>query len=209
MPLGDRADLLTPSRFAERVGVTTGEILKLHQRGIFLAAVHGGKGRGKQRLYTPEQVAECRQALRGVAQPRAAPAPKLFNQFADVTAEDAQKGFRALRAGKDLEDLVLEDGLHPDTVVALMEAWTKLCGTIFVSAEILKQISLLTLDGPLPITSEKDLLEVLTIASSENACSACKKQRRSVCKKCVAVAVLQARQEERERMPPPATPTQA
>jgi hypothetical protein len=197
-----RTDLLSQERFAEHVGVSAHEIYTLHQQGYFKAACAGGKGRGKQRLYTPEQVVLCRQFLKGRSGPSSrVPAPRgmPFSHFGDITAEDARKGFQALRAGKKLEDLVLDEGLHPDTVVSLTLAWSKLSGALFVSRETLDKISLLTLDGPLPIVTEADLLEVLTIASDDNLCTTCRKQKRSTCKKCLANAVFQGRQEEREK----------
>lgn len=187
---------MSASQFAERVGTSESSLYRLHQRGSFVAAIGGGKGRGRQRLYAPEQVAQCKQFLKGrVSQPR--PPGVLgsaFSHFGDITAEDARKGFQALRAGKKLEDLVLEEGLHPDTVVSLTHAWSRLTGSVFVSAATLAKIATLPLDGPVPIQSEEDLFEVLTIASRDTLCSVCKKHKKIACKNCVTDAVKQAHQ---------------
>jgi hypothetical protein len=182
----------------------------MHREEIFVAAVDGGRGRGKQRLYAPEQVEECRSVLAGRALPRAADLPiptptpvaakaKAAENFAKISATDAQIGFKALHEGKKLTAIVVEDGLHPDVVIALTHAWAKLTGGIFISGEMLQQISLLTLDGPLPIASEQDLYDVLVIASDDQTCTLCNKQKRALCKKCVSTALAQTRQEERER----------
>jgi hypothetical protein len=201
--LRGRTDLLSGTQFAARVGVSANEVSKLHRDGVFLAAIDGARGRGKQRLYTPEQIDDCRLVLKGRAQPRALPLmANPFNQFADISAEDAQVGFRALHAKKALTDIVLEDGIHPDVVMALTHAWAKLTGGIFVPGEMLEKISLLTLNGPLPIRSDQDLYEVLVIAAEDQACMICNKQKSAICKKCVSTTLSQMRQEERERIAP-------
>jgi hypothetical protein len=194
-----RTDLLSIQQFAHRVGVPASEVLRNHQEGYFLAAVGGGKGRGKQRLYAPEQVAEYKQMLK-------AREPQAVSHLLDkvpYSAEDAQRAFQALREGKTLAEIVLEKGIHPDVAMAIGQAWQRLTGAIFISGETLQKISGLALTGPLPVKNEDDLFEVLRIAADDTACTACKKSARTLCKKCVAQALLQARQEERDRLQPP------
>ncbi len=193
-----RTDLLTVTQFAHRVGVTASEVKEMHLKGYFLAAIEGGKGRGKMRLYAPEQVEMYREMKKVKVQEGEIPGTAVA-----FSGLQAQAGFMSLREGKRLEDIVLEHGFHPDVVVGISRAWARLKNSVFLSAETLDAIAQLPIDGPIPITKEKDVYEVLKLAAESSTCLTCRKGQRTTCRKCVgqiaSQACIQVRQEERER----------
>lgn len=203
--------LLTPVQFAFRVDTTVKDLLRLHTQGTFLAFEPGGIGRGKQRMYRESQVADFlrifgRRSTVDVSneeellklQERQSHVARLH--LIPFTGPQARTGFLALKEGKTFTDLVLEHGFHPDVARSIALSWAEMNESIFLSKATLDEIAKMSLDGPLPIKTEKDVLEVLTLASNEAQCRSCKKNQRAICcKRCVVQAIFEARQEEREK----------
>lgn len=201
--------LLTPNQFAHRVDSTVSELKRYHREGRFLAFQPGGDGRGKRRLYAPRQIEEFFQMFSRVVvkktdeevlrkQIQISETQRLHH--VPFTAEQSRIAFIAFDEGHSATYLVTQRDFHPDVARATFVAWSEMSERLVVRKEIVELINRLPLTGPIPMRSDSDLLEVLTIASSENACGACKKRPRCFCKMCVASVIKEARREEQERL---------
>lgn len=196
--VGAEVRLLTTRQFASAVGASVLEVVDKHRAGVFVASIIGGKGRGAKTLYSQDQVEawKARVALRDVSLTR--------NARQHFTGDEARQCFKAFAEGLDNAHCVTEFGIHPLTVEAIRASWASMKASLFVPADYLEKIQSLTLDGPLPIKTVDDLLEVLQIASQKNEpkpCVTCRRGERAVCRRCVAVAKVQA-----VAPPPPASP---
>lgn len=97
--------------------------------------------------------------------------------------------YRVFAEGRGNAACVAEFGIHPTTVQAIHASWAQIDAALYITAAALAKIQTLTLDGPLPIETEDDLIEVLTIAARGNEpklCALCSKGERSVCRRCAA-----------------------
>jgi hypothetical protein len=165
------------------VGAPIIEVIDKHRAGVFTAAIGGRRGRGAKTLYSQDQV----EAWRARASREDIALGKEARRH--FTGEEARKCFRLFLEGKGTAECVSEFGIHPLTVEAIYASWKQTKGELHVSAAALAKIQLLTLDGPLPITCESDLVEVLEIAARGNEpqpCGLCNKGERLACRRCVA-----------------------
>lgn len=203
--------MLTPPQFALRVDSSVRELHRLHSDGMFIAKEGGGVGRGKQRLYGEEQVAEF---LRAYTSSDVAAAEQIVlttqkkketvSRLHSVpfTGEQARIGFLAFDAGKNIRHLVVEEGFHPDTAGAIATSWAEVTDGFLVSKATLDTIHRFPLSGPVPIRNENDLIEVLRLSAEENSCTSCRKNIRHFCKSCVSKAIFETRMQEREKARP-------
>lgn len=174
MELNDEPSLLTRGQLAQKLGVSFQEV----NRRLRVGSLKPYLKRGKEPLFHTGQLEEQRMLSRK----RTAEPGK--EAVVDFTGKDAATVFKALREGKALDDIVIEHAVHPLIVKAASEAFAQLRGSLFLSAEFLRELEKLPIDGEFPVTSSEALAVMLRDALVEGACGECKRKTRKVCLAC-------------------------
>lgn len=166
--------LLTRGQLAQKLGVSFQEV----NRRLRVGALKPYLKRGKEPIFHVGQLEEQRMLSRKrtVEPGREA--------VVDFTGKDAATVFKALREGKALDDIVIEHGVHPLIVKAASEAYAQLRGSLFVSAERMRELEKMPIDGEWPIQNDVQLIEMLRGALEESSCEKCKRKTRKVCLAC-------------------------
>ncbi len=114
------------------------------------------------------------------------------------TPAEAAAVFKLLKEGRSNIDCVIEAGVDPVAVEAIAEQYGILSKGFYVSAEVMKRINSMPIDGPLPIVSENDLIEFIGAIGGAK-CLECDKKPRAFCQGCVREALKKARNEGKEK----------
>ena len=164
----------------ERTGITKTELRRLQQRGFARIVKRNSKNWG---LYDESVVDE----IARVTHER----PVRFSSVAasapvDYSSAEAVSVIKLLRAGRTLEDALIETELHPAVVLAIAKDHQHVAGSILLLPAQVESLNRLPFDGPRPIRTAEELVGVLESAASEVSCSACKrKQRSTLCASCI------------------------
>lgn len=189
----------------EETGLTNSELKKFEQQGLVKGVARNDRG---WVLYNSQTV----EALKRLATGRPArlgSIRKLTNEIT-YTSEEAVSVFEALRAGKTLEEIIIRTRIHPSIVQVIVKDYQHISGSIVILKPVMDEINRLPLDGPRPIRSATEMLEVLRDAAGEQRCSACTTRRRSrFCPACLRDKAL-ARERKRAMgiEPPPDEPSE-
>ncbi len=171
----EKDGLLTKANMAERLSVSLQEI----NRRLRVGSLRPHVKKGKEELFHPRQVDEQRMLSRRRFHAEPGKEPVI-----DFSGKDASTVFKALREGKALDDIVIEFTVHPFIVKAAAEAFAQLRGGLYISADKMKELEKMPIDGEWPIQSDTQFMEMLQGALEESACEGCKKKKRKVCLGC-------------------------
>lgn len=190
---------MTTHEFARAVDEPVAVILDKHRIGLFRAAIsHPTGGRGRATYYSREQVEHYNALKETAVDP--------ITAIRVYSAEEAKLGFAALRAGKSLQDLVIDLTIHPSRARAIADDFASLGGGLYLSQSEVNSILAMELPGPTKLEKGADILELLKAVGSESACS-CARGERSLCILCVndriRKAVVAASQKQTETAPDP------
>lgn len=229
-------DYLTIGELARETGFTTEEIKRLIRGGRIKVDLVSSGGR-PMRLFEKGIVSKLREmraraasvvpitslgSARGqLVAPGGEVAPPVY------TKEESAAVFAALRAGKNLVDVVLDSKIDPEVVRHLTKLYTTLDGSVIVLREEVERINQivakLPLVGTYPIQSGEHLIELAQSFAERRPCVRCDRNSRSFCEQCFkqhARSALEAgrkegaeaharkmRQEQRVSEPVPEEPT--
>lgn len=168
---------------AARLGVTVYEIARREKAG----QLRSEKRRGPHRevFYRESEIAKhlarkANKENRSILQDKTID-PRLLFSF---TPNESQLVFRLIREKTPLEQIVIEHGIHPGAIRAIVREYQEMTGAFLVNGDVMTEINQLPLDGNFPIEKSEDLLALLTEAASSD-CINCHKRPKAVCKQCV------------------------
>lgn len=186
---------LTTLEFARAIDRSVSLVSKLLKAGKLRPEMKTGSGRTACNWFTPQQVAEFKAGLTTQQEyakaygltalgvdPRSTDAPT--PRRSAFTGIEAQKCFVAFEEGKSIRECVKAFGIHPNVVAVIKDAWAQTDGEVTLSRRQLDLIAELPLNGPLPIKTADDLIEVLRLAADDHTCTRCHKKRGKVCQGC-------------------------
>lgn len=159
---------------AKALGVSLQEVQRRLRVGSLVPHSH----RGSEPLFTYGQLEEQRMLSRRRTTAAQGPAPVEFS------GDDASIVFKALREGKALDDIVIDSSVHPLIVRAASEAFAQLRGGLFLSAEHMREIEKMPIDGEWPVQGAKQFVDMLRGVLEETSCEKCKRKARKVCLVC-------------------------
>lgn len=182
--------MVTRNMILEKSGISVTEFNSFLGRGIFIAK--GKTVRGW--VYYDErevllQISEHKQKTvkPEVEQQRLPPASTDGSEPAfSYTRDEGLLVFKLLSAGKPLHEVFLESQIHPVILKNIFRDYETFSNCIFVMKDTLDEINKLSLDGPFPVTSSGEILELLKIASSASdaTCKTCSKREPVLCHTC-------------------------
>lgn len=165
--MSEKSTLISREEAALRLGFSVGELRRRERLGQIK---HTKKGAHNTYLYAAEDVQSLADAI--------------ANQRGGYTAAEASIVFKLLAAGKTLVDCVIEGGVRPEAVEGIALQYAQLSKTLIITASALSKINAMTVDGPMPINSEAELIEMFEFMEKQK-CFECGKGERTFCKSCV------------------------
>lgn len=194
------------AQLAERLGVSIMEISRRERIGDIKH--HHKEGPYGSMMYREEDVAQyatfigvskrMNPTLKGLPEPTTLDAvseagakdeeptsidPRLILNY---TAKEAQQVFRMIADNVPLTRVVIQLGIHPAAIRAIVRDYGALDGAIFIPGTIMAQINALPLDGNFPIERGEEMLALLKNAATSD-CLHCHKKPKAICKHCVAL----------------------
>lgn len=189
----EKGRLLTASELCDRCGITKTEFRKLVNRGIVRSCA---RNQANWTLYHEDDVLKIQKIFAnrlGVVSRREG----LFSDQCEYSTTEALKVIELLETGMSMDRVFLAVKLHPVIVQSIQRDWARMQGGVFVPQPILDEINRLPLEGQFPISSARELYEVLELASKEKKCGQCKK--RAISHTCLACAKRSLYQAKRTR----------
>lgn len=107
-----------------------------------------------------------------------------INGKVSYNGDEAKIVFMELKTGKNIEEIVIEQSLHPHVVLAIAQTWHQIKGGVLLTREVLAAIEKMPLQGELPITTPEGLVKVLTSSLGGTPCAKCLKHKARVCLDC-------------------------
>lgn len=107
-------------------------------------------------------------------------------QKADYTKGEAAAAFKEFEKGKNAIQAVVELAISPEAAESLYITYLSMKGALLLPETTLKQIEAMEIDGPLPLKSPDDLIDLLTgiLKLAMPKCPACKTHDARFCKSC-------------------------
>lgn len=104
------------------------------------------------------------------------------------TKEDAAKVFRELEKGTSLSLIVQNCDIHPETALAIQEAYTRVISGVLLTKDSLERIGKLPLRGQWPPKNDKEF-EVVLQASvvGQSKCARCMQRPARLCGTCAGI----------------------
>lgn len=188
--------LITASEFRDRSGLTSSLFMKLVKRGELVAV---GRNVAGWALYHEADVARISEKFKGqlgiVARREG-----LFEGACEYTTTEAYEIMSRLKKNMPMHEIFLETKLHPVIIQSVQRDWARMHQGMFLSKDDLDDINKLPLEGSFPITTPRELYEVLLIASKDKPCGQCNQRPRSgTCLSCARKAIYAAKRSERMR----------
>lgn len=181
----DAANFLTPREAAELLEISLATFKRRVADGLYLSTDVGGK-----RLYEKNYLERRKMEIEGRRSPETAiksPPPSVVRSNA-YDPDTVSRVFREFRKDQDLLRIVEELGFQPAVIRALHVEWLDLIkrsGGIYISADAVKTIDALQLDG-FPISNGDELAAALTaIAETSKPCASCKENPRRAATLCL------------------------
>jgi hypothetical protein len=100
------------------------------------------------------------------------------------TKEDAAKVFRELERGVSLARIVQDQDVHPETAMAIEEAYARVTGAVLLSKGMLERIGKLPLRGQWPPQNEKQFEAIIEASFNPSRCARCKERPARLCGTC-------------------------
>jgi hypothetical protein len=100
------------------------------------------------------------------------------------TKEDAALVFRELEKGTSLSHVVQNLTIHPDTALAIQEAYARVVGGVFLSKDRIDRFGKLPLRGQWPPRDEKEFEVVIQASLVHSRCARCKERPARLCGTC-------------------------
>lgn len=182
--------LITASELCDRTGLTKTEFRKLVNRGLIRSCA---RNQANWTLYHEDDVARIHKLTQnrvGVVSRREG----LFADQCEYTAHESHQVFALLSQGVSLTDIHLRVRLHPVIILAVQRDWARMHGAMIVPLDVIEEINKLPLEGTFPITTPKELYDILLLASQEKKCGQCKvRPIAHTCLACTKKSLYQAR----------------
>lgn len=112
-------------------------------------------------------------------------APRLGAVSSTFSDDQAQRVFKMLKDNARLEDIVIETGIHPSVVRSAAAEYSAFTGMIIVSKEGLDEIHQLPLEGELPLTDERMIIDLIKHYAVSKCTSCRKRSPLSICLACL------------------------
>lgn len=160
---------------ALRLGMSVGELRRRERLGHIKPVARGSKNKC---LYLISDVEDFKDAL--------------YKQKDKFTPDQAAIIFQLLEQGKTRTQCVIEAKIHPEIVDTVAQHYATLSGGLMISQAGLKTINSMTMDGPLPVGTEKEIIELIEYLGKAT-CLECHKKPRAFCHGCVKTALKKAR----------------
>jgi len=171
--MSETEQVITREEAAKRLAISVSEFRRRQRLGELKAVRKGPKGELLFRVTDIDAINDRR-----------------LRQRAEFTLDQAAQVFAKLREGATPIDCVIDLKVAPEAVEALMHNFAALNSALYIPAEQLRIINAMDLDGPFPLKTADDLIEVLRGVSAPK-CVECEKRPSHFCKHCVKEAMKQ------------------
>lgn len=180
----------------EQTGVTDSAIKGFEQRGLVNVEALNDRNWG---LYREEAVEKVRRLA--VDRPTRLASIRRTAQEVTYTSREAKDVFVALQEGRTLDQIVIEQDMHPSVVQVIARDYQYVAGAILLLKPVVDEINAMPFDGPRPLREGDDVLVVLRQAL-RRMCGSCGARRSSVfCTSCTRdrLAALESARPARPR----------
>jgi len=174
----ESGQLLTREEAAKRIRLSVGEFRRLQRLKEIMPATKGSR---KELLFRVQDVDNLVKHS----------SPSKSVEYAPA---EASMVFEAMSRGLSAIQCVIELSLRPPVVEALAVLYSSMNLALYIPAPVVEAITRMDLDGPLPLKTPEDLLEVLRILVGRR-CLSCGERAPHLCKVCVKKLVKKAEAE--------------
>lgn len=124
----------------------------------------------------------------------------VFDDQCQYTAEEAYEVVSRFKKGLSTQEVFLETRYHPVIVQTIWRDWVRMNEGMWLSADDLEAFNKLPLEGTFPITTAKELYDVMLLASKPRICGQCDERPASgTCLSCAKKAFYAAKRSSRMR----------
>lgn len=182
--------------FRDRAGLSYVEFLRMIRRGELVAVARNPANYSLFAEEDIERIVKLQQSSLGIVKRRQG----VFEEQCEYTTHEAYEVIDRFKRGLSQQDVFLETKIHPVIIQTILRDWSRMQGGLWLSEEDLATINKLPLEGTFPITTPKELYEVMRLASAERMCGQCNKRPVSgSCLACAKKALYAAKRAQRMR----------
>jgi hypothetical protein len=169
----EKAELITREAAALRLSLSTHELRRRERLGQI--TIHSRNGPHGSALYRLEDIDELERLIQ-------------LQKEGSYTVQEAQAVFKLLGEGKTPIQCVVEGGVKPEVANKLASVYAEMANAIYITPATIKRINDLVIDGPLPIKTEKDIVDFFLFVEGAR-CLECQRRPRAFCTTCVKEAL--------------------
>lgn len=172
-----------------RAKITTKEFDSLEKRKLVSKAKKNARGFALYDLEILEQITRLKKKGMVSRDPKRKLSAAVVNKVMTYSNMEATQVLVMIRDGISPTDIVLRTGLHPAVVQTIRRDAAALEGGLYIPKDVMDLINKLPLDGTFPVTSSRQIIDMLMSAVKVLECSRCGKRPRSkICKDCLLEA---------------------